>query len=282
MQPQTSSGRKETGKKGQPLAHRLSSNLPSRRGRRKQPLQASITGGEQGRDRQSADAVSGSRQADPREAKAREMAATRTSIGRKAPPAPRTRPVTRETTLLRRGGAPGESSRLRLRPFSLARVEASRPRGAAGTREAPAARSRGLRREPGPLPPAPPRPAQPRSGEAPLRRAQAEGRGEPSAAAERAGVDVSHGNAERAPERARGAGGAAACASPRPRSGRREPPGGVAHPGFTCRNAVPGIPSPRLFPRVTRGTFDSPTPTWGLLAHLDFQARAELRVSLQF
>lgn len=70
------------------------------------------------------------------------------------------------------------------------------------------------------------------------------------------GVDVSHGNAGRARAPPCCAGPLGAAAPLPPRSGCRQPPGGSAQPGFTCKNAVPGMPSRRLCPRVTRGTFD--------------------------
>lgn len=88
-------------------------------------LKAFITVGVLGGDGQSADIVNGTRetasgwshttllrlQSDHPQAKAREMAAARQSA-RKHYPLPRTRHVTRETALLRRGAALGESSEL--------------------------------------------------------------------------------------------------------------------------------------------------------------------------
>ena len=40
------------------------------------------------------------------------------------------------------------------------------------------------------------------------------------------------------------------------RSDRRQPSGGIAHPGYICESALTGMPSLRLFPQVTPGTLD--------------------------
>lgn len=210
------------------------------------------------------------------------MAAARQSA-RKHYLLPQTRHVTRETALLRRSAAPGESS-------GLAKTLPPR-QGKARGGETPMTPNQGsvgprlewTKRASSPSPPrlagwwrcAP-------------GRAQTEGRGEPSArtAPERdlgsaavapARVDVSHGNAEKARARSRWAGCLAARASLPLRSGRRQPRGGIAQTGFTCRNAVPGIPWHRVFPRVTRGTFHPRHPLGDF-----FQAYADPRCSCSF
>ena len=53
-----------------------------------------------------------------------------------------------------------------------------------------------------------------------------------------------------------------------PRSDRRQPPGGSALYGFTCKNAVPRMPSHRLFLQVTRGTLDPRHPPGNFLVAL--------------
>ncbi|CAI9177069.1 unnamed protein product [Rangifer tarandus platyrhynchus] len=50
---------------------------------------------------------------------------------------------------------------------------------------------------------------------------------------------------------------AVAATVPLPRrSDRRQPFGGSAHPEYTCKSAVTGMLSLRLFPQVTTGTLD--------------------------
>lgn len=206
------------------------------------------------------------------------MAAARQSA-RKRYPLRQTRHVTRETARLRRGAVPGWKGRACLRPFPLASTEARGEAGAGETPTTPQQRSVGPHLEwtkpASSLPP----PRLPGGWGSAPGRALAEGRSEPSArtAPERdlrssavapAGVDVSYGNAEMPRVRSRWAGCLAAGASPPLRSGRRQPPGGIAQPGFTCKNAVPGIPSRRLFPRVTRGTFHPRHPPGDFLGTL--------------
>lgn len=94
-----------------------------------------------------------------------------------------------------------------------------------------------------------------------------------------AGVDVNHGNAERAAAGRRGAVTSLQLICLPVGIADLLPAGGPNL--FTRKNAALWMPVHHLFPRVTRGTFSIPTP-WRLLCRLNSQASAKLRCPCSF